>query len=258
MMAKKTIRHKTKVSGQDSTTILDSKLNNFRKLSRPFKKGEFVKCPVNIGDALTKQSNAKSWKLFRLYVQYLDMKIQNPNVGTFKIEHSHRSYQRVIKKLIQKGWAIRKERTVYLRAYQYVWRDIGVTRCRDRKTKVERFRYWKIPVWKFLEEKRYYLDKNSIKGYLKEIEDEIRKRISKRKLAQIRYALKDQDEKRARYSSRSAGSLFGYKSTSTGSKLRSKYFEVIEPKTEEEKFKARPRWNKAHGRYEEPTKEVAI
>src|SRR5687768_14906759 len=98
-------RHFSKVSGRSSTTILDSKHNNLQKLSRP--SADFIKCPVNIGDSLKKQSDTKAWKDFKLYVKYLDLKVQNPDCGTFHIEQSHRYYQRTIKQLIKKGWAQR-------------------------------------------------------------------------------------------------------------------------------------------------------
>lgn len=240
-------RHLLEVTGRISTTILDREHNNLQKLScvNEYGMAKFIKCPVNIGDSLRKKSDRKAWKDFKLYVKYLDLKVQNPNCGTFKIEYSPRYYQRTIKKLIEKGWASRKGKTVYLRAYQFVWRAMGINRVTGKKHRIERFKYWKIPV-------SIFSDNRS--DYLKEIENELRKRISRRKLAQIRYALKDQDNTRARFSAKSAGSLFGYKSPSTGTKLRSKYFEVI-PMTSEE---SKPRWNSAHGRYEEPTKHIAL
>jgi hypothetical protein len=228
--------------------------NSFRFVS--FSSATFIKCPVNIGDALkdaasdriAKRKFNKVWKDFRLYVKYLDMKVQNPNVGIFQICHSHRYYQRTVKQLIAKDWAFRKNGIIYLRAYQFVWKSLGIYRVDDDK--VSRFKYWKIPVETFSIER---------KAYLKEIEDKIRKRITERKLAQIRYALKEKGESfpradQATFSAKSASTLFGFTSSSTGSKLRQKYFNVL-PMTKEE---ARPRFNKARGRFEEPTKKIAI
>lgn len=228
--------------------------NSFRLLS--FFSASFVKCPVNIGDALTESANDviekrkfnKVWKDFRLYVKYLDLKVQCPDLGMFKIQYSHRYYQRTISDLIAKDWAYRKKGIIYLRAYQFVWKSLGIYRVNDNG--IPRFKYWKIPVEKF---------SMTRKDYLKELEDEIRKRIAKRKLAQIRYALKGKGESSARadhatFSARSAGTLFGFTSSSTGTKLRQKYFNVL-PMTKEE---AKPRFNKARGRYEEPTKKIAI
>jgi hypothetical protein len=51
----------------------------------------------------------------------------------------------------------------------------------------------------------------------------------------------------ATFSAKSAGTLFGFTSAATGSKLRQKYFEVL-PMTPEE---SKPRFNKQRGRYEE-------
>lgn len=238
------------VYGEVSTTsYLDREYNNFRKVSHAnfdHKNADFIKCPVNIGDWLKRESDKKAWKVFKIYVKYLDLKVQNPNCGTFQISSAHpsvRSYQRVINELIKKGWVSREGKTVYLRAYQFVWRDMGITQVRDKG--ILRFKYWKMPVSMFSDNR---------KNYIKEIEHEIRKKISKRKQAQMRYALKDMGNTQATFSSRSAGSLFGYKSPSSGTKLRSKYFEVI-PMTPEE---AKPKWNKERGRYEEPTRKIAI
>lgn len=235
-------RQLLKVKGLVSTTsYLDSEYNTFQKVSHPC--SDFIKCPVNIGDSLRERSDAKGWKDFKLYVGYLDLKVQNPDIGTFQICHSHRYYQRLIKKLIAKGWAERIGRTIHLRAYQYVWRQMGVSRVNHKG--ILRFKYWKIPVDQFSDER---------KTYMKEIENEIRKRITKRKLAQFRYALKEKENTQATFSAKSAGSLFGYRSPATGSKLRIKYFDII-PMTEEQ---AKPRYNKERGRYEEPTKKIAI
>lgn len=238
-------RHISKVKGGYSNTL--------RKLS--FTTSEFIKCPVNIGETLKWNSGKKVWKDFKLYCKYLDLKVQNPNAGTFQIFHSHRYYQRTIKQLIAKGWATRKGNQVYLKAYQYVWRNLDINRINQKG--ILRFKYWKIPVTHFSTERRIHdKEKKMITGYLKEIEQEIQKRISKRKLAQIRKALKEKGDftSRATFSAKSASTTFGYKSTSTGSKLRQKYFEVL-PMTPEE---CKQRFNKKTGRYEEPTKQIAV
>src|SRR5690606_12754851 len=219
---------------------LDREYNTFRKVSHSV--SGFIKCPVNIADSLRDKADQKAWKDFKLYIKYLDLKVQNPDCGTFRIEHSPRYYQRVIKQLIAKGWAWKEGKTLFLKAYQYVWRDMGINRVQYKG--YLKFRYWKIPIDGFSLER---------KVYLKEIETEIRKRITKRKLAQIRYALKEKAD-RATFSAKSAGSLFGYKSTSTGSKLRKDYFSVV-PMTPEQ---AKPRYNRDRGRYEQPTKQIAI
>ncbi len=235
-----------------------SSINTFQYLS--FCPSEFIKCPVNLADSLKDSASKKfkAWKDFRLYVQYLDLKAQNPNVGTFQIIHSHRYYQRTAKALIGRGWAWREGRTVHLKAYQHVWRSMGIPRVSNNG--FWKFKYWKIPVSVF-SEKRKFKDRETgeVKGYLKEIENEIRQRITKRKLAQIRYALKAKGDGLARvnqvtFSAMSAASLFGFTSPASGSKVRSKYFSLI-PQTPEE---AKPFFNKSKGRYEEHTKQIAI
>lgn len=247
-MAKNAKRHFLEVKGQ---VLLES--NTFQKLSHC--PAAFLKVPTNIGDVLKESAGKGSWKDFKLYVRYLDVKAQNPNCGTFDIEVSPRYYQRLIKKLVERGWAWREGRTIKLKAYQAVWRSMNIQRVKIKK--MSRFKYWKIPIDKFSVERRIHDGKGlSVKGYLKEIEDEIRKKIARRKRAQIAYALKekDRDTSRATFSAKSAASVFGYKSPQSGSKLRSKYFSVI-PMTAEQ---AKPRFNKVRGRYEEPTKEIAL
>jgi hypothetical protein len=212
--------------------------NTFQNLSL-FPSAEAIKCPVNIGDSRI------GYKLFRLYCKYLDLKAQNPNVGTFRTYYDHRHYQRTIKQLIAKGWATKaKPKTVQLKAYQYVWRDMGIQRV--SRNGVTCYKYWKIPTNIFADDR---------KTYLRQIEDEIRKRMAQRKRAQIRHALKKGDHSQATFAARSASLLFGFRSPSTGSKLRKTYFAVIDYQTPEE---AKPYFNKVNGRYENRTKQIAI
>lgn len=236
-------RQLSKAKGGYTTSLLSKEYNTFRKVS--FCSSEFIKCPVNIGETLKWNSTKGAWKEFRLYTRYLDLKAQSPNTGTFRIKHSPRYYQRTIKQLIAKGWAWRDGRTVYLKAYQHVWRDLGIGRVQQKHGL--KFKYWKIPVSLFSDQRKIYL---------KEIEVEIRKRIAKRKLAQIRWALKQKgkNEQSETFSAKSAGTTFGYRSPSTGSKLRQIYFEVL-PMSEDE---LRPKFSKERGRYEVPTKKIAI
>ena len=243
ILMKNTKRQFSKVNGMVVLLSIDREYNTFRKVSHSV--SGFIKCPVNISDSLRDKSDRKAWKDFKLYVRYLDLKVQNPDFGTFQICHSARYYQRLIKQLIAKGWAWKEGKTIFLKAYQYVWRDMGINRV-EYKGHLK-YKYWKIPTDGFSLER---------KVYLREIEDEIRKRISKRKLAQMRYALKANGEvtDKATFSAKSAGSLFGYKSPSTGSKLRKHYFSVVEVPAEQ----AKPRYNRDRGRYEEPTKQIAI
>ncbi len=206
-----------------------------------------LKIPVNVGGI--------SWKVLKLYIKYLDLKAQSPDLGTFQIYHSKRHYQRTIKALIEKGWAWRADKKVYLKAYQEVWRSMGIERVTVNG--ISRFRYWKIPVEIFPNERtdRKGADGKIILGYQKEIEMFIKKKITKRKLAQLRFALKDKGEKNtATFSAKSAASSFGYKSVASGSKLRKEFMELV-PQTA---IEAKPYFNRVKGRFEENTKRVAI
>ncbi|MFN5169601.1 MAG: hypothetical protein ACK5DD_08250 [Cyclobacteriaceae bacterium] len=201
---------------------------------------DFLRVPVSM--------EGVPWKVFKLYVKYLDLKAQNPDVGSFRIYYAKRSYQKAIKEMIAKDWAFDRGRgEVKLRAYPHVWRLMGIRRtlCGN----ILKYRYWKIPIVGFSDERRHYL---------KEIENKIRQRMAKRKGAQIRRALSNKGTRgndRATFAGRSASLLFGYKSPATGSKLRKTYFPVIEYQTPEE---AKPYFNKANGRYENRTKQIAI
>lgn len=232
MMPKNAKRQKSKGIEQGISSS-----NYLQKLSHEYKQAEFVKCPVNIAGI--------TYLDMRLYIKYLDLKAQNPDCGTFKIFHTKRSYQRDIKEMVERGWAMRDGNEIKLRAYQEVWRRLGIPQLRIKH--INRYRYWKIPTENFLGERRKYLP---------ELEEYIRKKMANRKLAQMRYALKEQGVKtyQATFSAFSASLLFGYKSPSSGSNLRKKYFEVI-PMTKEE---AKPYFNIKNGRYEDPPKKIAL
>lgn len=198
---------------------------------------DFLRVPVNI--------EGVPWRVFRLYIKYLDLKAQNPDAGTFKIYHSRRSYQRDIKAMIDRGWVWREDGAIKLRAYPFVWKDMGIQRVRVKN--ILRFKYWKIPLDGFSEMRNVYL---------REAEKEIRKRMAKRKGAQIRRALSHKGIKnyQATFAGMSAALLFGYQSASTGSKLRKSFFEVL-PQTPEE---AKPYYSKVNGRWENRTKQIAL
>ncbi len=222
-----------------------------------------IKVPVDI--------NILSKKDFALYITFLDMKMQAPEVGTFEIQHSKRYYQRMVKKLIAKGWAWREKRKIYLKSYHHVWRQLKFP-----KTKVNG--HYKVRVWclwtdKFISDKLKEYEPGTRKvigGYLKEMTDAIRKLMAQRKRKQIRFAkvrkikngkacgdwvLKDRslDTTVATFSASQASRLFGYRSPQSGAKLREQYFEV----TKDERYK-RLYWNKERGRYEFPTKYIEL
>lgn len=198
---------------------------------------DFLRVPINI--------EGLPWRVFRLYVKYLDLKAQDPDTGNFKIYHSHRSYQVAIKEMVSRGWVWREGRTIKLRAYPFVWKDMGIQRVRVKN--ILKFKYWKIPVDLFSDTRREYLS---------EMEKEIRKRMAKRKGAQIRRALSHKGIKnhQATFAGMSAALLFGYQSASTGSNLRKTFFEVL-PQTPEE---AKPYFSRVNGRWENRTKQIAL
>jgi hypothetical protein len=172
---------------------------------------DFLKYPVNF--------ITKSYKDLRLYCRFLDFKAQNIQ-GEFSFDQigQKSSYYRDAKKLISKGWASKsRKKTISLRAYQHVWRSLGIQQVRSGKRM--RYRYKKINVAKL------ELDR---KTYLKQLEDIIRSQIANQKAAQIRWRLKQVHSKsnEATFSAKSAAGLFGYKSATSGSKLRKKYFKV--------------------------------
>lgn len=199
---------------------------------------EFLRVPVNI--------EGVPWRVFRLYVKFLDLKAQDPDAGTFKIFHSKRAYQKAIKEMTAKGWAFDRGRgIVRLRAYPFVWRQMGIQRVRVKG--ILKYRYWKIPLEGFSDNRP---------EYLKEIEKEIRKRMAIRKGAQIRRALsnKGTSNDRATFAAMSAALLYGYQSPSTGSKLRKSFFEVLPQSAEE----AKPYLNMTRRRWENRTKQIAL
>jgi hypothetical protein len=236
------------IKPKTNATLFESKgglISTFK--SCRFTPSEFIKVPVNIGDALTDAT--MHWKDFKLYCRFLDLKAQSPNSGTFHIYHSHRFYQRVIASLIKKGWADRTNRVVRLRAYPFVWKDLGITRCRDRKKGKLYFKYWKLRIDQFSDDRKIYI---------KEIEDEIRKRIAKRKRIQMRHALqqrRDDGSKpvdRATFGAHGSARLFGYKSPASGSKLRKTFFTVVEGENQ------KPYFDVKEMRYKEPCKEIHL
>lgn len=202
------------------------------------KTAEFLRVPVNI--------EGVPWRVFRLYVKYLDLKAQNPDAGVFKIYHSRRSYQKAIKEMISKGWVFDRGRgEVKLRAYPFVWRQMGIQQLRFKN--ILKYRYWKIPVDLFSDERP---------KYLKQIEKEIRRRMAVRKAAQVRRALSNKGTRddSATFAGMSASLLYGYRSAHSGSKLRDFFFEVL-PQTPEE---AKPYFNKVRGRWENRTKRIDL
>lgn len=232
----------------------------------------FLKVPVNYFGTISKVVDGKSieiplipFGLQRLYIKYLDCKAQSiegvfMNPGSRKWGPARRQhYRRAILALKERGWAEPcgkgENGDISLRAYQYVWRDLGIKRfsvndnsrfMASRRGSGERYSYFKIPLDDLADDPA---------TYSKEIQDTINKYLSKRKRAQMRWRLKKSSSKvdltQATFSAKRAALLFGYRSPSTGSKLRKKYFSIVET-TE------KPGFNPVRGRWEEPCKRVAL
>ena len=217
---------------------------------------EFLKVPLNFEEV--------PWKLQRLYIKFLDCKAQNTegvflNPSSRKYGASNRQYyRRIIKELINAGWASPCAKTengnISLRAYQFVWRKLGITRFEkwdkskfkdhSRKSTGEFYCYFKIWISE-LQDKR--------KIYYKQIQEIIQKKLADRRRAQLKWRLnkKGKSIQEATFSSKSSAILFGYRSPATGSKLRKKNFSII---SSEDK----PFYNHINHRWENPTKKIAL
>lgn len=198
---------------------------------------EFIKVPVNFENI--------TFRDFRLYLKFLDCKAQTTE-GVFKIQCTPRYYYRVASDLVDRGWARQcaptEDGKFALKAYQFVWRDLGISKVNS--THGPAFRFFKI-----------YTDGLSLDrvNYMRELEKIVRDRLARRREAQIRWSLRKagSETTKANFSAKSAALLFGYRSSSSGSKLRKMYFSVIEQDS-------KPYFNRANGRYEEPTKQIRL
>lgn len=198
---------------------------------------QFIKVPLNL--------EGVNYKDLRSYIKYLDCKAQTPE-GIFKIYCSKRYYYRTINMLIVRGWASicleTENGRISLRAYQYVWRSMGVDQMifKGRNS----FRFYKIELERLADDR---------KTYLKQIEEIIRQKMAKRRAAQIRWNLlkAGQETDQANFSAKSAALLFGYRSPSTGSKLREKHFDLIPSES-------KPYFDRIEGRFKEPCKRIAL
>lgn len=175
----------------------------------------------------------------------------------WKIPSHRRFYQRVMKELLVAGWATKLgPRTIALRSYQEIWRSLKIPRLRkrgkgwhdaSRRPSGYSWAYFKIPVEQ--------LD-NDRQNYYRQLETIIRRKIANLVRGQIRWNLKQTqvNSNEANFACLTAASWFGFRSPSTGSKLRKKYFDLI-PQTAEE---SRPYFSRIHGRFESRTKQIAL
>lgn len=227
--------------------VIEGSINRsitFQKLSPTF-----VKVPLNLAGI--------PFRLQRAYVGFLDCKAQTIE-GTFHNNWDHaprRFYQRLMKKLVDLGWASRvSPGVISLRTYQHVWRSMGIGRLNKQNP-----RGWKDTKrkasgtgWVFYKITTDSLDGERA-GYYMQIEKIIRTSIAKRMQAQIRWRLnkRQTNHNQATFTSSGSAALFGYRSPASGSKLRKRFFEVI-PSND------KPYFNRVNGRYELPTKQIAI
>ncbi len=228
---------------------------NLTKVVTPMKV-ENLKVPTSFGEV--------PFMLQRLYIKYLDCKAQTVE-GIFKNQWNRKwspgqrqYYRRAINKLLESGWARPvaggEDGDIAVRAYQHVWRDLGIKRFikKDRKRfrdarlgSGEFYSYFKIPIRDLAEDR---------KVYNMQITDTIQKHVAERKRAQIRQRLNSSSSSKidkATFGAKRAALLFGYKSPSTGSKLRKKNFSIVE--TDE-----KPSFNRRNGRWENPCKQIAL
>jgi hypothetical protein len=245
---------------------------NFRKYLRVDTKDvPFVRVPVNFTGITLSRVNGKvkrlpmiPYTLQRLYIQYLDCKAQTSegiftNFWSRKRGASNRQhYRRVISALLKQGWARpctnEENGDIALRSYRYVWRQLGIERFRvkDRRKFFDQKKYSSGE--QYSDFKIYCSDlSDDRKTYYQQIKNIIHKKLTDRKCAQIRWRLKKgrkhSDITQATFGAESAALLFGYRSSSSGSKLRKKNFSVL-PSNGKPKF--------LNGEWREPCKLIAL
>lgn len=233
-------------------------------LTKPVAQVTHLKIPINF--------EGIPFKLQRLYTKYLDCKAQTIE-GVFhntfsrsKNPKDREYYRRVMKELVRVGWASQEQSGISLRAYQHVWRDLAIERLRKRdvtrfedkgrKSSGQFFGYFKISIDELPQHRKTTKDKETGKvqiGYSDQIQEKIFTELAKRRRAQMRWTLKKRGvfTKEARFACISAATLFGYRSASTGSKLRKSFFSVIDSED-------KPYFNQINGRWEDPVKRIAL
>lgn len=233
--------------------LLEVSSSSIQCLSKVVAHPEFLKVPTCFAGI--------PYKSQRLYIKYLDCKAQTIE-GVFKNMSSRKynakdreHYRRIIQALLKKGWASSVSAdTIELRAYQYVWRDLGIKRFdkwdfskfkdHSRRASGQFFSYFKIPIDELsLERKTYY----------RQLAEIIQKKLADRRRSQIRWRLKQRglDTDQATFSSLSSALLFGYRSPATGSKLRKKHFSIVPGEY-------KPYYNKVNHRWEDPAKKIVL
>lgn len=148
----------------------------------------------------------------RMYAHYLDFKLYNPQGRLTPRIYSRVRKNRVknkywLDKLVSVGWASKSDKgTYYLASYKAVWKILGGTED-----------FYRINP-----------DDLSDTDYIKELIGELLQRTADNKRRRIAKTVNKCGVKDfVSYGVRKAAELFGYKSPTTGSKYRSRYFSVL-------------------------------
>jgi hypothetical protein len=183
---------------------------------------------IKIPKALCQCSPAEA----QLYAAFLDFKAWNPEgiitSSSMIIRRADRHfYGYWMTKLVRRGWATeritQRGKIFSLKAYQDVWRDMGVQPSWCRKIKRYKFVYSKVDVADLPLER---------KEYIRKLKDLLLSQVAGNKVRQIKYRLRTTQspvtDKTATYiSSRAISELFLLRSSRSGHKYRLRFFEVI-------------------------------
>jgi len=176
-----------------------------------------IKIPVALFSASTKD--------IRAYCAFLDFKCFNSEgriCPPFERDEDRFYYRYWRGRLIARGWARECGKCFTLASYQEVWRSLGISRTLDKNLKRHRYHYRKVNI-EDLPENR--------KEYSKILRDMLLKTIAGNKVRQIRWRLKSKrvhNQTETFISSRTVARLVGLRSAASGSKYRSKLFNVIQ------------------------------
>lgn len=169
----------------------------------------------------------------QLYAAFLDFKTWNAEgiitSSSMIVRRADRYfYNYWMTKLVRRGWATER-RTLHgkifsLKAYQDVWRDMGVQPSLCPKIKKYKFVYFKVEVADLPLDRREYIRK---------LKDLLLSQVAGNKVRQIKHRLRTTQspvtDKTATYiSSRTISELFLLRSSRSGHKYRQRFFEVIQ------------------------------
>jgi hypothetical protein len=161
-----------------------------------------------------------NWENRNIYIAYLWMK-RYSRFGRVHISHlPKRHFGHWISKLISVGFVKREGEYLILIGYHKVWTLLGISKVNYRGHKVHRWR--KLP--------DFY---NTWSEFKKKLIEDIQGYQTERKKAQFRrrYSLAGSPkgvDYTPLFSAASAAKLFGYKSRTSGSRLRERFFDLVE------------------------------